>query len=290
MTAQTQTIQDRIKEKIQQFDIFALLKLLEQMGYKATDIYFQSNPSFSSSSSICQEIIFLEKKYPRIILVLNLGLFSNQSSLPSLFRKKMDQGSIDSVSFSKYLGFFDHYLIKVFLGVSMPEDHGWFFADWKETLRQYFKLLGLNSASTLSLLFQLCFPELNVKVLKSPRVVSWQSSSIVLGKAVLGKDCFLQKNERLTISSLKVVLTGDEHTTEQGIPWAFEIKKRMKQLIFPLMDRVNVYLQVELILENVREAARLSKTSYLNYCSLGIGPKSLRFRIFSGYPKDFGKA
>lgn len=289
MTVQTQTIQERIKEKIQQFDIFALLKLLEQMGYKATDIYFQSNPSFSSSSSICQEIFFLETKYPRIILVLNLGLFSNQSSLPSLFRKKMDQGSIDSVSFTKYLGFFDHYLIKVFLGVSMPEDHGWFFADWKETLRQYFKLLGLNSASTLSLLFQLCFPELKVKVLKSPRVVSWQSSSIVLGKAVLGKDCFLQKNEQLTISSLKIVLTSDEHITDQGVPWAFEIKKRMKQLIFPLMDRVNVYLQVELILENVREAARLSKTSYLNYCSLGIGPKSLRFRIFSGYPKDFGK-
>lgn len=282
----TVTLQDKIKQQIARFDVFALLKLLESLGYKASDIYFQSNPSLSSSSSICHDIIFLEKEYPRVILVLNIGLFSTQSSLPSLFRKKMDEGSIDPVSFGKYIGFFDHYLIKIFLGVSMPEDHPWFFVDWKNTLHQYLTLLALDSVSTISLLFGLCFPELKVKVIKYPRVISLQASSLILGKMVLGKEAFLQKNEKLTISSLKVVLTGDEPVTELGTPWIFEIKKRMKELIFPLMERVNVYLQVELVLENLREAASLSNTSFLSYCSIGISSKPLRLRIFSGYPKD----
>ena len=289
MTVTALTAQERIKEQIERFDIFALFKLLESLGYKATDIYFQSNPSWSSASSICHDIIFLEKNYPKIILVLNIGLFSNQSSLPSLFRKKMDEGSIDAVSFSKYIGFFDHYLIKVFLGVSMPEGNGWFFADWNQTLRQYLTLLALNSVSTVTLLFQLCFPELKVTVVKFPRVISLQSSSFILGKISLGKDSFLQKNERLTISSLKVVLRGDEQTTELGVHWVLEIKKRLKALIFPLMDRVNVYLIVDLILENLREAASLSKSSYLSYSSLGISARPLRHRIFAGYPKDFDK-
>jgi hypothetical protein len=287
MTAAILTMQERIKEQIQQFDIFALMKLLDRLGYKASDIYFQSNSSLSSATSICHDILFIEKEYPRIVLTLNIGFFSNQSPLPSLFRKKMDEGSIDPVAFSKYLGFFDHYLMKVFLGVSMPEDHGWFFTDWKETLRQYLKLLALNSVSTLSLLFQLCFPELKVKVVKYRRMVSLQSSSIVLGTTLLGKESYLQKNEQLAVSGLKVVLTGEDQTTELNSPWPFEILERLRKLVFPLMDRVNVYLQVNLILENARETAHLSKDSYLSYCSLGHSSGPIQFKIFSGYPKDF---
>jgi hypothetical protein len=283
MAVDTQTTQERIKENIQRFDIYALLKLLESLGYKAADIYFQSNPSLSSSSSICHDISFFEKEYPRIILTLNMGFFSNQSSLPSFFRKKMDEGSIDPVSFSKYLGFFDHYIIKTFLSMSMPEDNGWFFSDWKETIRHYLKFLALNSVSTLALLFQLCFPELRVAVMKFPRVISLQSSSITLGTTLLGKDSFLQKKKQLTISSLRVLLTTEEHLTELSVPWAFEIKKRMADLIFPLLEKINIYLQVDLIVEKVKESAHLSKTTHLGYCSIGIGSKPVKFTIFSDY-------
>ncbi len=276
-----------IQEKIQRFDVFALLKLLESMGYKASDIFFQSNPSLSSSSSVCHNIIFREREYPRIILTLNMGLFANQSALPSFFRKKMDEGSINSEMFAKYLGFFDHYMIRTFLGVSMPEDSGWFFSDWKETLREYLKFLALNSVSTLQLLFQLCFPELKVQVMKFPRVINLHKASIVLGSTILGKDSFLQKNEKLTISSLKVFLTTSEPLTDLSLPWAFEIKKRIADLIFPLLERVHIYLQVVLIMENVNYFAQLSSTMYLGYCCIGKSAGPLHFCIFSGYPKNF---
>ncbi len=286
MTVATKTIREKIKEKIQRFDIFALLKLLESLGYKASDIFFQSNPSLSSSSSVCHDILFKEKEYPRIILILNMGLFANQSALPSFFRKKMDEGSIDPIAFAKYLGFFDHYMIRTFLGVSMPEDNGWFFSDWKETLREYLKFLALNSVSTLQLFFQLCFPELKVQVVKFPRVISLHRASIILGSAILGKDSCLQKNEKLTISSLKVLLTTSEPLTDLSVPWAFEIKKRIADLIFPLLERVNIYLQVILIMEKVKDFAHLSNATHLGYCCIGENSRPFQFCIFSGYPKD----
>ncbi len=286
MALATKTIQEKIRKEIQRFDVFALLKLLENLGYKASDIFFQSNPSLSSCSSVCHDIIFKGKEYPRIILIVNMGLFSNQSPLPSFFRQKMDEGSIDPVSFTKYLGFFDHYMIKTFFGVSMPEDNGWFFPDWKETLREYLKFLALNSASTLQLFFQLCFPELKVRVVKFPRVISLHSASIVLGSTILGKESYLQKNEKLTISSLKVLLTTSEPLTDLTVPWAFEIRNRIAHLIFPLLERVNIYLQVILVMEKVRHSAHLSKTTHLGYCCIGENLRPFQFCIFSGNPKD----
>jgi hypothetical protein len=216
-----------------------------------------------------------------------MGLFANQSALPSFFRKKMDEGSIDPVAFSKYLGFFDHYLIRTFLGMSMPEDNHWFFSDWQETLRLYLKFLALNSSSTLQLFFQLCFPELKVQVVKFPRVINLHKASIVLGSSILGKNSFLQKNEKLTISSFKVLLTANEPLTDLSVPWAFEIKNRMAHLIIPHLKRVNSYLQVALILERVKDFAHLSNTTHLGYCRIGENKKPAQFCIFYGYPKDF---
>ena len=281
------SLHQKIALEIQRFDVFALLKLLEELGYQASDIYFQSNPSFSSSSSICQEIAFFDQVYPKVKLTLNMGLLSNHSSLPSFFRKKMDDGSINPVTFARYLGFFDHYLIKTILGMGMAEANGWFFRDWNETLREYLNLLALNSSSTLELLFQLAFPELIVEAVKFPRVIRLTSSSMMLGKTKLGQESFLQKNEKLTISSLKIVLTADSLVTETFQPWAFEIKRRFKEILFSILERVNIHLQIILCVKGLNDPARLSKSSRLGYCCIGNQSANLHFHLFSGHPKDF---
>jgi hypothetical protein len=279
-------INERIKQEIGRFDIFSLLKLLESLGYKSGDIFYQSNPSLASSTSICHCIDFVNQSYPKVVLVLNMGLASNNSSLPSFFQKKMDEGSIDPILFSRFLSFFDHYLIKLFLSMGTPEQNGWFFSDWRETQREYLKLLALNSASTVALLFQLCIPELAVDVVKSPRFISHVSCSFTLGSTKLGKDSFLQRNEQLTIPSLKVFLTTDELLTEFSLPWASEIKKRFRELILPILKRVNVHLQIILRARNIKDPAILSFTSRLGYCCIGNHSHFLQFLLFSGYVKD----
>ena len=215
-------------------------------------------------------------------LVINLGLLSSNSPLPTLFWKKMDEGSIHAPQFLRYLSFFDHYMIKTFLSMGMAEENSYFFPNWKETLCQYLNLLALNSSSTLQHLFQLCFPEFQVKVLKHPRVVSFQSSSIVLGVTLLGKDSFFERNEKYTISTLKIVLSTDETTSTS---WPLEIKLRIKKWLFPIIERVNTHLSLIFIDKNGKNSVHLSPTSHLGYSSLGESQEPLQLLLFSGYPK-----
>ncbi|MGH2613428.1 MAG: hypothetical protein ACRDFB_10340, partial [Rhabdochlamydiaceae bacterium] len=239
----------------------------------------------SSSSAICKDIEFSDS-FPRIVLILNLGLLAGNSPLPNYFRKKMDTGSIDPVLFSRFLSFFDHFTISNLLSMSMPEDNCWFFPAWKETQSQYMNLLALNSSSTLWHLFQLCFPELQVEVVKFQRTISMESAAITLGTTLLGKESYLGKKEKITLSSFKIILTADEIETDQLVLWALEIKKRLRELLFPLLARTYFYFQVILVIKNSSDRARLSPTSQLGYRRLGQSQDPLRILLFSGYSRS----
>ena len=214
------TIQQRIAKDIKRFDVCSLLKLLREIGYQSTDIYFESHSDLSSRSSLCEDIFFSENA-PKVRIILNLGLLSGNSPLPNFFRKKMDSGSIDPILFTKYLNFFDHHIINNLLLMSMPDINNVFFSSWQSTKSHYLKLLDLNSTSTLWHLFQACFPELTVKVIKAPRVFRQNSSSIVIGTTRLGVESFLGKKIVQTIPSFKIILIGDETNTRTTNSLAF---------------------------------------------------------------------
>ena len=240
-------LEAKIKEKIDRFDVISLLKALASLGYQAEDIFFKANTSFSSATSLCKEIIF-SSNYPRVTIILNLGLLAGNSALPTFFWKKMDEGSVHATLFLRFLSFFDHHMIKTFLSMGLAEENGYFFFSWKETLRQYLNLLALDSASTLEHLFQLSFPEFQVEVSKYPKVVNFQSSSIILGTTLLGENAFFEKNEKYTISTLRIVLVAHFPVTDKG--WPFEIKSRIKKWLFPVIERVSTYLTIIFIDKN----------------------------------------
>ena len=277
-------VQEKIRKKIRHFDVPSLLKLLYSLGYEAKDLYFESHPSLSSAVSLFEDIFFSEGEYPKATILINLGLLTGNSPLPSYFQRKMDSGTIDLLLFTRFLSFFDHHLIFMTLGMDLPADNGWFFSDWNQTLKQYLSLLALNSTSTLWSLMQLCFPELKVEVYKSPRVLRMLSSSAILGATALGKDSFLGKKQKLTAPSFKIILTAEEMDYEMAVPWPVEIKTRLKELVFPLIHRINVYTRVILVVKNCKDRARLSATSYLGYRSLGKSHKPLQLLLFAGYP------
>lgn len=275
----------KISQNVKRFDVCSLLKLLMELGYTHEDIYFQSNADLSSHSALCEEIFFSENA-PRVRIVLNLGLLSSNSPLPNFFRKKMDSGSIDPLLFGRFLSFFDHHIIKNLLAMSMPDINDIFFKSWKETQGHYLKLLDLNSTSTLWHLFQTCFPELRVTVVKSPRLFKQKSSSTVLGTARLGYDSFLGKKIEQSIPSFKFTLMGEETLTDLHIPWPLEVKRRLKTVIFGLLQRTSIHFRVTLMLKSNKEIARLSPTSYVGYSRLGENTTPLKLLLFSGYPKD----
>ncbi|MBA2368461.1 MAG: hypothetical protein H0V82_05490 [Candidatus Protochlamydia sp.] len=278
-------IQQRIAQNINHFDVCSLLELLYEIGYQSSDIYFESHADTSSRSSLCEKIIFSEK-HPKVRLLLNIGLLAGNSPLPNFFRKKMDTGSIDPVLFTRYLHFFDHHLINNLLAMSMPDINTTFFSSWQETKGHYLKLLDLNSTSTLWHLFQTCFPELKISVLKAPKVFKRNSSSVMLGKTRLGVESFLGKKIVQTMPSFKIMLTGDETNTDLMVPWPIAIKERLKKMIFPILQRTHIHFRIIFIQKDGIAYAHLRKNTQLGYCMLGKGFNPLKILLFSGYSKD----
>ncbi len=170
--------------------------------------------------------------------------------------------------------------------MSMPDMNNVFFTSWQSTKSHYLKLLDLNSTSTLWHLFQACFPELTVKVIKAPRVFRQNSSSIVIGTTRLGIESFLGKKIVQTIPSFKIILSGEETNTELQVPWPLEIKARLKRMIFSILQRTHIHFRVNFILKNGREAANLSQSTKLGYCMMGENKGPLKLLLFSGYSKD----
>lgn len=281
-------IHERIAKNIKRFDICSLLKVLKEIGYKNEDLYFESHDDLSSRSSLC-EAIFFSENFPRVRVSLNLGLLSANSPMPSFFRKKMDSGSIDPILFTRFLGFFNHHTIRDILLMSTPEINDIFFSNWQVTKSYYLKLLDLNSSSTLWHLFQACFPELSVKIIKAPRLFKQNSSSTMLGTTRLGVESYLGKKITHRIPSFKFILTSDEAQTTQHKPWPIEIKERLKKMVFAFLQRTEIHFRVVFVLKNSKEIARLSKSTQLGYCMMGENKGDLKILLFSGYSKDCHK-
>jgi hypothetical protein len=278
-------IQQRIAENINRFDVCSLIELLYEIGYQSRDIYFESHVDSSSRSSLCEKIIFSENN-PKVTLILNIGLLAGNSPLPNFFKKKMDTGSIDSSLFIRYLHFFDHHLISNLLAMSMPDINDIFFSSWQLTKGHYLKLLDLNSTSTLWHLFQVCFPELKIKVIKSPKLFKKNSSSVMLGKTRLGIESFLGKKIVQTTPSFKIMLIGEETNTDLMVPWPIAIKERLKKMIYPILQRVHIHFRIIFIQKDNIGYASLNKSTQLGYCMLGKGIDPLKILLFSGYSKD----
>ncbi len=279
----SEPVKDKIRQAIRRFEISALLKLLGYLGYTIQDISFRSNPILASPSSLCEDIIFPEGGDTRVIIVVNIGFLSAGTPLASFFRKKMESGKINALLFTRFLSFFDHFIIRNLFAMCIPEDNSWFFPDWQEAKRQSLHLIALNSPSSLSLVLQMCFPELKVEVIKSPRVLGTNSSSATLGNTYLGRESFLGQNQQLSISSVKIILTAESMETELKTIWPVEIKKRIRKFLLSFLVKMETYTTVILTVKQCKEKAFLSRTSYLGYSKIGEDKKPFHIRIFSGY-------
>lgn len=279
------SIKQKIKENIKRFDISALFKLLRYLGYRVTDIAFRSNPSLASISSLCEDIVFTEGARLPVTLVLNIGFLSAQTPLPSFFRKKIDMGSVDPVLFTRFLSFFDHFVIRNILAMCIPEDNSWFFPDWSLARRQYLSLMALNSASSLAHLFQICFPELKAEVIKTQRTLEGSSLSATLGNTYIGPGSFLGKNQQFTIPIFKIILTAEEMESEDILSWPVEVKRRTRALIIPFLLKMETFVTLILKVKRCDRSAEVSPRSYLGYSKLGKDPHPFHITLFSNYVK-----
>lgn len=275
----------KIEKKIRFFDLCSLIKLLNNLGFHQDDIYFESHLSHHSPISLCEKIVF-SKESPRVRVVLNMGLLSNNSPLPSFFTKYIENDEIDGEKFLRFLSFFNHHLIKDYLRLSLPEKNSLFFQNWRDTHYYYLSLLGFESISTLWTIFKDCFPELNIKVTKNTRMMRLNASTLILGKDGLGGKSTVGEKLQETLSSFRIVLNTEEEISETLVPWPVEINRRLMAWIFPILKKTDIHLSIILKIKNKWSSLHLKKNHYLGFDRIGKRSYPFQLLLFHGFIKD----
>ena len=276
------TLQKKIRARIHSIEPCALIKMLLEMGYTWDQFFFKGDYNLTSTPSLCRKIDFHDNKLLKVTITLNLGLLSPNTSLPSYFFREVDQNPSQGERFLRFLGYFNHFVLKDFLQTQLFELSPHLFSSWENALEDYFCLTALNSLLTLDSLFRLSFPDLNVQVQKMPQREIIQNSIFRLGGGSLGANAILGGNATRTFESFHVSLFANDDQKEKGLPWAEEVKKRLNEIIFPLLAKTSVHLLIELIVRKPKNQLRLSSNSFLGLERIGENSFPLRLLIFYG--------
>lgn len=278
-------LRKKLETEIKRFDLCALLKLLRSKGYSREDIYFVSNNNQVSHASLCEEILFTPDLC-QVTIVLNMGLLASGGSFPSYIQQFIDTEDIKPEPFLRFINFFNHHLVDTFLQMTMPDLNDDFFFDWKETQLHYLSLLGFESISSLWFLIKICFPDLVIEVQKNPQVLKLHTSSLILGRDCLGPETYIGNRYKQTLSSYKVTFTTDDEMSELGTPWPIEIRKRLLELLFPILKKTDLHLSIVLQIRNKSNYLTLGPKSFLGFESLWKSSRPLQLLIYYGHIKD----
>jgi hypothetical protein len=277
-------LEENVSQRIHEFDIISLLRLLMTMNYSQEEIRFRSHNSICSQSGLIHGIMFRHEPVREAVITLNMGLLGVQSPLPSYFRKKMENEEAGRRSLVDFIGYFDHHLIRDYICNIYPEINRFFFPHWELTKRRYLQILNLKSIGTLHWLFQTVFPEIVVQVENAMLSSDVQTRPVLLGKTVLGGDAVFGNKTSVAVQGRRVTLYSEEEMTDTQVPWPREIKNRLSSLVFPVLQPTGIDLEINLVLKSQKRWVRLHAETYLGYDRIQSGEDTYRrIRIFRGH-------
>jgi hypothetical protein len=263
--AHAEAVEARMRARVREFDIVALLELLAHLGYRREEVLLRSHLSSTTQVGLIHDIEFRKHPLRQVVITLNMGLLSPHSPLPSYFFQLLESANVDEDAMTAFVGFFDHAILSEFLASIYPESNAAVFRNWEGTKRSHLSLLSTRSLSTLHWLFQGVFPELGVVASHGTLTRKVRVEPIRLGFAVLGKGGALGGISTVPVPGLEVMLFCDEDYTDQDKPWADEIRRRLASVIFPILEEANVDLRVMLTIRSQRGWAQLGPGSYLGF-------------------------
>ncbi|MDY7233066.1 hypothetical protein [Hyalangium rubrum] len=287
-------LQRHVAERIQDFDIPALLSLLSRMGYGSDQIEFRSHRTTVHQPHLLQEIQFipadfdtrLGKELPaRVEVTVNLGLLGIQTPLPSFFFREMDQ--IDPEKMERFIGYFDHVLLSARFRGLFPERDESLLPGWtgKDSTLHRLQLLRLASPSSLHWLCSKVFPEAEVAVQRETSRQRIDARGLRLGSGALGDGAAVGGFASVPMGGVIVWIYLDGSSTGDGKPWAEEARLRLHERILPYLVDALAPVTVILVLRDQQGFAQLEDTSYLGYDPIRGGPEHARqIILFSGIP------
>ncbi len=280
-------LEARIVKNIGRFDPINLLTLLDYMGYGMEDILFFSHFSMCSQSRLIQSIEF--RYFPKKVLIsLNLGLLGGQSLLPNYFFKQVDDNVIDDQRFSDFFGYFDDRLLRRYLLAIYPEHDQAIEPNWEVRKKASLQTLKLNSIASLHWLSQLVFPELQIRAEKVTLQRHMDLGAPILGKTQLGYQAVLGKIKKIPVPGVRITLISDEDSFIHNQPWPDEVERRLQKLMLPILQGIDLDLEIWLMIRSQSTNLSLKTNSYLGYENIvGDADQVRQIRIFSGRLYDW---
>lgn len=260
------SMEERIAERIRDFDLPALMDVLATAGYTRSEIEFRSHRTLVSHGHLVHAIHFERQPRRRVVVTVNLGLLSVQSPLPSFLFKAMDQTDHDSLE--DFLAYFDHHLLRArFAGLCPERDES--LLGGREAAEDRLRLLRLSCPSSLHWLFARVFPEGEVRVRRTTEQQPMPAPGLRLGASTLGSGAAVGGFATVARGGLDVALLFSEPSSGTGTPWAVEAPRRFETHILPRLADTTLFLTVALVLRNHSSQAALGRHKYLAYEPMG---------------------
>lgn len=299
----SQELQARIQARARDFDVPALLALLDHLGIPRRSITFRGNPVLGPQPTLVHAIEItgldpgdsdsdgdgdndadgdgdddlvlapaaheqaMHAQSVHVIVTLNIGLLSCRSPLPSYFQKLLidiDTGA----PLLTLLRVIDAQLLATRCAGYRPELE---LPAWQPMQQDVLRTAAPGSPSTLHALFHHVYPELDVSVRRVHGERVLRTESTRLGRAVLGNSAF-GSQASATVSAIEVLLRCHEPVSRAGIPWAREARTRLHTVVFDLLRDTDLHLTVYLVMLDRGSYAQLDGESYVGYDPLRGGP------------------
>ncbi|WP_224249589.1 hypothetical protein [Hyalangium gracile] len=260
------SVEQRIRERIRAFDIPALLDVLAASGYGDAEIEYRSHRTTVHQSHLVHDIQFFQKPHKRVIITVNMGLFSAQSPLPSFLMRTMDQ--LDHDRLERFIGYFDHLLLQECFAGLYPERSEALLPGWAGAADDRLRLLRPTCPSTLHWLFSKTYPEAEISVRREVRHQQVPAKEMRLGASALGEGDSMGGFASIPTGGVEVKIHCGEPFSSSGAPWAVEAGRRFESDLLPLLSESVFMLTVVLVMNEQEGILRLERASHLGYDAL----------------------
>lgn len=232
---------DAITQKAKHFALPALVRLL-RARFPHLPIRFASHPSLALEPTIVESVSFWPN---HIVVTLNLGLRTATTPLASYFLELFAHPRVGP-ELAGVVEALDHPLLSDFAQSRAPMENERLVERSSAFVRDALTLARPASPMTLGWLLRKVFPELSITVRRNGHARRMPAPNARLGNAVVGYAA-LGGQAEILVPGIDALLETDSSRTWHGEPWATEAKRRLSDVVFPVLRGAAIHLRVLLV-------------------------------------------
>ncbi|TDF42236.1 hypothetical protein EYS14_05255 [Alteromonadaceae bacterium M269] len=259
--ASPKSFEQQINDRLGDFDLVSLLRLLKSQGIEEGDVWFSSHNSIASQNGLIESVKLV---HDNAFIEINIGILAPTGILPGYIRQFMDRQDVDHDGLQHLFKIFDHLLILSYLAQLYPQINRCFFDEWQKTKYCYTQLQNMRCESSLHWLFETAFPEFAVVLerlnyAQKPGKLATEIGQITLGEKVQGSEAKPKKD------SFRVTLSLRQELISTAINWPEIAKVRLENWVFPWLSEFKMYLEINLLAHFFGSHLKLFNQSALGF-------------------------